>query len=106
MVVLCNQVDLVLEVEKFIPLRLRRKSKLFRINAKEVVCDSQQKSLIARLKPHPALSPAVRNAMRNSKVSCRLTLCIRSQLVFLKPKFHDQFYMTIFYDKFPCSCRW
>jgi len=61
------QVDLVLEVEKFIPLRLRRKSKLFRIDTKEVVCTSKQRSLISRLKPHPALSPDARNAMKNSK---------------------------------------
>ena len=73
----------MLEVEKFIPFRLRRKSKLFRIDTKEVVCTSKQRSLISRLKPHPALSPDARNAMKNSKVSCLLTLCKISQLVFL-----------------------
>ena len=62
------QVDLVLEVEKCIPCILRKRFKLFRIKPKEIVCDSQQKSLLSRIKPHPASMSAVQNAMRNSKV--------------------------------------
>ena len=58
----------MLEVEKFIPYRLRKKIGQFRINTKEVVYDSQQKSFINRIKPHPASLSTVKDAKKNAKV--------------------------------------
>lgn len=68
------QVDLVLEVEKFIPRGLRSHSKLFRIKPKEVLSATKRKTFIDIINPHPASLNAVEKAKINAKVHCTFIL--------------------------------
>ena len=61
------QVELVLEVEKFIPRRFRRHN-FFQNSIKEVIRIGKPVDWVARLKSHPASLNAIEEAKSQSKV--------------------------------------
>ena len=95
----------MLEVEKFIPFRLRKRSKLFTIKTKETINASKQNKLLNRIKPHPASMSAIENAKRYFKVKLNSTSKAKNKIAGCKQDSRGMLATMCAYDRYKEQCK-